>query len=122
MSGLRLSARVPKTASRAFASPGKAQGTTPSSSARALALAYYIEDALESGRVASASEAAAYLGVTRARVSQIMALLGLSARLQEQVLMGELVISGRGLRRCLGSPSWVTQVESHLEAPGRRGR
>lgn len=109
MTGIHLSARIPKSESPSAAASANSQTSSLSAGARALALAHFIEDALEAGSFASAAEVADYLGVTRARVSQVMGLLGLSARLQEELLMGDLAMSSRGLRRCLGSSSWAVQ-------------
>lgn len=120
MTVIHLNVRVPKAASRSGASSWKGQRNTPSSGARALALAHYIDDILESGQVASAAAVAMHLGLTRARVSQIMALLGLSARIQEQVLTGDEVMSGRRLRALTGCPAWAIQWEHHMEVSGRQ--
>jgi len=47
-------------------------GTPPSPEARAIALAYAIEAAVEDGRYRSAATGARALGVTRARMSQLI--------------------------------------------------
>ncbi len=64
-------------------------GQTPSPEARALALAYAIEAALEEGRYRSPAEAARALGVTRARMSQLMKRRWVPVEVQEAVIGGE---------------------------------
>ncbi len=120
MTAIHLSARVPMPACRSSASPREIQDTTPSPGARALALAHHIDALLESGRVASAADVANHLGITRARVSQITALLHLSARLQEELLRGQRVTSVRGVRRLLDRSAWADQEE--LGAASHRPR
>jgi len=44
----------------------------PSAEARVLALAYLVEAAVEGGRLRSAADVARALGVSRARISQLM--------------------------------------------------
>ena len=97
MSGLRLRASIaaPNTQRPPAASRRR---DTPSQGARALALAHYVDQALEEGRYGSASEVAAALGITRQRLSQVMALVLLPVQLQEAVLSGEINPSPRGLR------------------------
>ena len=107
MTILRLNAWVPSRGRGSCTVPTEKIMPTVTSGARALA--HYIEDALEAGRFASAAEVTESLGVTRARVSQVMALLGLAPGVQEQVLMREVVMSGRGLRVRSGCPAWATQ-------------
>jgi len=66
--------------------------------ARQLALAHWIERAVESGQVASYGEVARALGLTESRITQVTALLGLSPAVQEAVLLGE---DGVGIREAL---------------------
>ncbi len=120
MTILHLNAKVPSRGRGSCTAPAEKTIPMVTAGARAVALAHYIEDALEAGSFASAAEIAECLGVTRARVSQVTALLGLAPRLQEQVLMGEVVMSGRGLRHCLSSAVWAVQEEVRHTSP-RRG-
>ena len=83
----------------------------PSRIARLLALAYYLESAVGEGELRAYAEAARRLGVSRARVAQVLGLLSLSARLQERILSGELVISERRLRPALSELCWKAQEE-----------
>lgn len=61
-------------------------GTPPSPEARALAVAYAIESAIEEGRYRSAAEVARVLGVTRARMSKVLGERWAPVEVQERVL------------------------------------
>ena len=74
-----------------------------------LALAYHLEKLVESGRLQSYSEAAAKLGLTRARVSQVVQLMNLSATIQERILTGSIAPSERRLRSIAAIPDWAEQ-------------
>ena len=63
--------------------------------ARWMALAIRFEGLLERGEIADCAELARLGHVTRARVSQIMALLSLAPDIQEEVLHLERVTAGR---------------------------
>jgi alkylated DNA nucleotide flippase Atl1 len=65
--------------------------------ARQLALAHWIERAIESGEVRSYGAVARALGLTQPRVTQVMALLFLAPTLQGQALVG----SGLGIRKAM---------------------
>ncbi len=79
--------------------PVEKPGTRPvSRAARMLALAHYVERLVEEGTVASYAEAARQLGVSRARMSQILNLLNLPPRVQEGFLLGDLHLSERRIR------------------------
>ena len=82
----------------------------PSRTARMLALAHHIERLIEAGDLSSYSEAAQAIGVTRARVSQVLRFLDLSPRLQERILVGNLRASGRRLRLVVNEPCWDCQA------------
>ena len=73
--------------------------------ARRLALAHLVERLIESGRLVDYAHAARILGVSRARLSQLMDLLMLPADLQEQVLLGQWMSGERALRRAI-LPQW----------------
>ena len=71
---------------------------TVSRCARMLALAYFIERLVASGDLKDYAEAAMKLGISRARISQIMNLINLPVYIQEDLLTGKLHISERNLR------------------------
>ena len=63
----------------------------PTALARRLALAYYIEQLIEEGRLRDYAEAARVLGITRARMTQVMDLALLPVTDQNNLLAGETV-------------------------------
>jgi len=71
----------------------------PTRLARLIALATLVDRWLETGVVANYSDAARRLGITRARMSQIMDLLLLPVGEIEAVLLGESDAAERGMRR-----------------------
>ena len=81
----------------------------PSRAARMLALAHYIERQIEDGTIPVYAAAARALGVTRARLTQIMNLLLLAPTIQERIAVGELVLTERALRRVVLEPDWDEQ-------------
>lgn len=81
--------------------------------ARKLALAHYIERLIDQGRLRDYADAARRLGLTRARVSQVMDLLHLAPAVQASILSGELSWSERRLREVLRKVEWEEQ-ETHL--------
>ncbi|MEM7311170.1 MAG: hypothetical protein AAF682_31170 [Planctomycetota bacterium] len=92
-----------------------------SRAARQLALAHYVERLIEDGQLKDYAAAASALGLTRARLTQIMTLLLLAPELQERVLSGEMGGSERSLRGAVGEASWEAQ-SSRLLLGHRRGR
>lgn len=66
--------------------------------ARRLALAHYIERLIEAGKLRNYAQAAAVLGITRARASQLMDLALIPADRQERILVGNERTSERDLR------------------------
>ena len=81
----------------------------PSPAARMLALAHHVERSIDDGTIESYADAARALGLTRARLTQVMKLLLLSPEIQERLLTGEMRASERKLRRILAKASWVSQ-------------
>ncbi len=77
-----------------------------SRAARMLALAHYVERLIDQGVVASYADAARQLGITRARMSQILNLLTLPPRVQEGLLLGDLHLSERRIRALVANPEW----------------
>ena len=83
--------------------------------ARLLALAHHV-GSLD----ISYAKAARQLGITRARMSQIMALLNLSPKIQEAILTGEAPgLTERRCRAMRGEVEWVAQEKEQAHAPFR---
>ncbi len=80
--------------------------------ARQLALAHYVEQLVSEGQLKDYARAAEILGVTRARVTQVMTLLNLSPDIQERILVGDLRVSERRLRPVVGEASWEGQAQA----------
>ena len=108
MSGatIRCQFRAPREASTVAHEP------PPSRAARMLALAHHINSLVDAGDLASYAAAAQALGLTRARLTQVMNLLLLSPDVQEQLLTGDLALTERGLRRVVAKADWGRQVAS----------
>jgi hypothetical protein len=70
----------------------------PSRAARMLALAYLIERKIDAGEIPNYAAAARLLGISRARVSQVMRLWDLPIATQETILTGQLRVSERAFR------------------------
>ena len=86
----------------------------PAKIARLLALAHHIEAAIEEREYKDRADAARQLGVTRARISQIMDLALLAPDIQEWLLFTEAVdgvepVREREMRGIVGDGSWVGQ-------------
>ena len=86
----------------------------PAKVARMLALAHHLQGAIDRGFVADRAAVARKLGLTRARVTQLLDLLLLAPDLQQAVLGLEAVdgaepVSERGLRAVAHAGSWVEQ-------------
>jgi hypothetical protein len=79
--------------------------------ARVLALAHHWQGLVRSGAVRDQADLARLVGVSRARVTQVMGLLWLAPGIQEAVLDGR--VDGRGVERALRElaeePRWPTQ-------------
>ena len=88
--------------------------------ARMLALAHHIERQVEAGEISSYAEAAAALGLTRARVTQVMKLPLLSPEIQERLLGGELVATDRALRTVVSTAVWNEQLNEVAKSPRDR--
>ena len=76
---------------------------------RQLALAHHLERLVEGGEIAGYAGAARALGLTRARMSQLLALLGLASDIQERILTGKLDASEHALRPVLREVEWREQ-------------
>ena len=80
-----------------------------SRAARLLALAYYVERLVERGHIKDYAEAARQLGVTRARMTQVMGMLNLAVPIQGGLLTGEIQVSERRIRRTVAQVEWERQ-------------
>jgi len=86
----------------------------PSRVARMLAFAHRIEAAITHGEYQDRADAARQLGVTRARLTQLMELTLLAPDLQEDLLFSEAVdglepMTERGLRDVFAASEWAEQ-------------
>ena len=86
--------------------PDKPDTRPVSRAARMLALAHYVERLVDEGAVESYADAARQLGVSRARMSQILNLLNLPPRVQEGLLLGDLHLSERRIRAVAAEGEW----------------
>ncbi len=77
-----------------------------------LALAHYIERLVDQGAVASYADAARQLGVSLARMTQILNLLNLPPKVQEGLLLGDLHLSERRIRALAAGAEWDGQRDS----------
>ncbi len=105
----KIKAKKRKPEKKPDALPPAEKPSTPpvSRAARMLALAHYVERLVEEGRVKSYADAARQLGVSRARMSQILNLLNLPIPVQEGLLLGDLHLSERRIRTlAAGSENW----------------
>ncbi len=97
--------------------PAEPQATPkpqPNRIARMLALAYFVERRIEAGEIKDYAEAARRLGVSRARISQVVDLVNLAPGLQDRILNGKITIAERNLRGVLRDPLWKRQEDALL--------
>jgi len=102
-----------------FAPPRPQRATVPAKGriprlARLLALAHRIDALVQAGELRDLADAARILGLTRARVTQIMNLLLLAPEIQAEILelpptMGRDVVTERQLRPIVAEPDWSRQ-------------
>ena len=110
----RMATRAPGMANVASMAAGLTTSPTrPMASrlARQLALAYHVERLIEKGVLKDYAEAARLLGLTRARMTQIVNLRWLSPKLQEAILEGTIMVAERVLRRAACEAVWERQME-----------
>jgi hypothetical protein len=86
----------------------------PARVAVTLALAHMIRQAILRGEIKGQADAARKLGLTRARLSQILDLTNLAPDLQEEILFLEAIdgrepLSERALRGVVRVPTWAEQ-------------
>ncbi len=75
-----------------------------------LALAHHIEQLIEAGELTGYAEAARVLGLTRARLTQVMNLLLLAPAIQARILDGKFEVSERRMRTVVAEAEWTVQV------------
>ncbi len=102
--------------------PVVAPAIRPARVAVMLALAHKIAAAIDAGRLHDQADAARRLDLTRARVTQLLALLALAPDLQEHVLFLESVdgiepLTERALRRAIRTWSWEAQRAIYRSLP-----
>jgi len=107
--------------------PGAAPETPPRGrlprATHLLALAHHYTDLIAQGQATDYADLARQLGLTRARVTQIMALLHLAPDLQAAVLAWPPVCTGRdpigekAIRRIAREPLWARQRELWQQLP-----
>ncbi len=104
---IKAKKRKPEKRPDAPPRPPEQPDTRPvSRAARMLALAHYVERLVDQGAVKSYADAARQLGVSRARMSQILNLLSLPPRVQEGLLLGDLHLSERRIREVVARGEW----------------
>ena len=86
--------------------------------ARQLALAHLLERLVAEGAIGGYVDAARALGLTRARMSQVMDLALLSPRIQEAVLLGTGGFSARGVRAASRRMCWQDQEQAARKEAG----
>lgn len=94
---------------------GAVRRPSPAKSARLasqLALGHLVERAIEAGTLDNYADAADRLGVTRGRISQIVALTLLAPRIQDSILAGEVDTASHALRVLLRAIDWQTQTRT----------
>jgi len=80
--------------------------------ARMLALASRVEQLVEGREVESYAVVARALGLTRARMTQVMNMLLLAREVQERVLFEDRGVSARGVRRAVREAEWAAQEQA----------
>lgn len=106
MNGPTITGRIARTTTRRRTVPaGPTEGRAsapplpaPTRLARMLALAVHVERLIDVGELEDHADAARRLGLTRARLSQIAALLRLPLDVKEGILVGAMRASERELR------------------------
>ena len=99
---------------RFVAIPSQGPVHRPARVAVTLALAHKIRQAILSGKIQDQADSARKLGLTRARISQILDLMNLAPDLQEEILSLEAIdgrepMGERALRGMVGVTTWAQQ-------------
>jgi predicted XRE-type DNA-binding protein len=96
--------------------PPKEPEKRPARIALQLALAYRIQGAIDTGELKDQAEAAQLLGLTRARVTQLLDLTLLAPDIQERLLTIEAMgLTERALRAVSGIEDWNGQRRARTE-------
>ncbi len=113
MTGPKIRTTFPggKKTKRGTKTEAKPSTPHPSRAAQMLALAHHVERLVEAGELTGYAEAARSLGLTRARMTQVMNLLLLAPEIQEQVLVRKINGSERRLRKVVKEADWCRQLE-----------
>lgn len=93
--------------------------------ARVLALAHHWQGLIRSGAVRDQADLARLVGVSRARVTQLMSLLWLSPEIQESTLNGAIGVDEQTLRQVAAQAAWQLQavaLDTRLRRAPRRAR
>ncbi len=95
-------------------SPPREPVRRPAKVARLLAMAHKLQRLIDEGKVKDRAELARQLGVSRARITQVLDLTLLAPDIQEEILFMEAVdgvkpVSERVLRRYIRDGSWAVQ-------------
>ncbi len=77
-----------------------------------LALAHHVERLIEAGELSGYAKAARAIGLTRARLTQVMNLMLLAPDIQESILLGELDGSERRMRTVVYQAEWPQQLRA----------
>ena len=111
MSGVTVRGRLRPAKLRAVRAVAGADPPKPvSRAARMLVLAHHVERLVEARELSGCAEAARALGLTRARLTQVMNLLLLAHAVQERVLVGNARETELSLRRAVAEPEWHRQI------------
>ncbi len=98
--------------------PPKEPEKRPARIALQLALAYRIQWAIEAGEIRDQAEAARLLGLTRARLTQVLDLTLLAPEIQERLLGVEAEsLSERAMRSVSGIEDWNGQRQALMDSP-----
>lgn len=91
----------------------------PTTAARMLAVAHFLERGLSDGSIRSFSEAVDLLGVSPSRASQILVLASLAPRIQDGILLREDQRSEAVLRAATEDAVWGSQAGPAADALAR---
>jgi len=109
---VRFAGRARKRDEKAGAPAVVPSSTGPSAIARRIALGHYLARCLGDGTIESQGAAANLLGVSRARVTQLIDLSLLGPAVQEAVLVGRVAPTDRQLRLLGSCVGWQEQEEA----------
>ena len=80
--------------------------------ARVLALAHHWRGLIQSGAVRDQADLARLVGVSRARVTQVLNLLWLAPEIQEALLVGSHEVGHADVLRVASDPHWNLQIRA----------